>query len=186
MTDLEERIEAAYRQSVASNPYSSLSVLSLCDQAGVSRKMFYRHFKGKNDVLRHIFDRDVVAPQVELCRILSFEKMSAFAPKMERHIFSAIYADRCFYHDVVTSPQGGEDAFKAMTRSAFLKFNLIMLHEYGFKDTPERTDYVASYFADGKASYLTKWIREEFPLTPDEASDLYSSMALPYWKNVLR
>ena len=186
MREIENEVERAYRELIASGvPYTKISVLSICDRAGVTRKVFYKCFKGKDDVLRRAFDRDVVAPQVELCRILSFEKMAKFAPNMERHIFEAVHDDGAFYQAVVSAPQGGEEAFSRMAVAAFTKFNRIMLAEYGYAGTEVKIDYVAAYFAEAKARMLVKWIREGFPLSSEDAADLYSRMALPFWGGML-
>ena len=184
MGDVEKRIEQAYRASVAELPYPSISVVLLCKRAGVSRKMFYKCFKGKDDVLRSIFERDVVAPQAELCRIFTLEKMASFAPNMERHIFELVHRDGDFYRDVVRAAHGGEAAFVGAAAQSFAAFNRVVLDEYGYRGSDTERDYIASYFAEAKAHMLAKWVGEDYPLTPEEASGLYSRMALPFWEGM--
>ena len=184
MTLVERDIERVYRDAVVVQPYSSISVKGLCAQAGVTRKAFYRTYAGKDDVLRQVIDREVVAPQIELCRLLSFDKMAVHAPKMEHRIFEAVQADGVFFRQVALCPRGGERALFETFSGAFVKFNRIMLKEYGYRAPEVQVDYVASYFAEAKACMMVKWVREGFPLSPDEASSLYSRMALPFWKGI--
>lgn len=180
----EDAIERAYRAAVASLPYCKISVKLLCERAQVSRKVFYKHFGGKTDVLKYVFTRDVVSPQVELCRLLSFEKMSEYACNMEERMFAAVYDDGSFYRNVVAAPQGGREAFASSVSASFRDFNQTLLDEFAFCGSDLEADYVAAYFADAKTQMMLKWVEEDFPLSAGEAGELYSRMALPFWRRI--
>lgn len=184
MSDLLGEAERVYREAVAEMPYCSISVKMLCARAGVTRKAFYKTFGCKSDVLRAIFERDVVRPQVELIELLSFDKMRLRAPQMERHMFQAVRDDGAFYRDVVLSPQGGREAFLQAVGDVFRDFNESMLQEYGFKGEAWQRDFAASYFAEAKAYYFLKWIEGDFAERVEDVSALYSRMALPFWKSL--
>ena len=186
MAALEENIEKAFRRAVVDTPYCSISVKGLCEKAGASRKMFYKRFDGKGDLLRHIFFRDVVNPQLELCQLLSFGKMGGFGAQMEQHMFKAVRDDGDFYRNVVNAPQGGEEAFAEAATSALREFDLELLREFGYRGADPKPDYIATFFAEAKARMMTKWIRDDYPLTSDEASTLYSRMTLPFWNNLVK
>ena len=94
MIDPSNKIEAAFRAAVPTTPYSSISVTALCEQAGISRKLFYRRFRGKDDVLHQIFARDVTDPLEELCHLLPLDKSTGFAKGLERRMFAAVLAVR--------------------------------------------------------------------------------------------
>lgn len=186
MNSLETEVERAFRESVGEMPYCSLSVKGLCERAGVSRKMFYKRFGGKGDVLRFIFSRDVVDPQLELCRLLSFEKMGSFGPQMVQHMFRAVVNDGDFYRAVVQAPQGGQGAFAAVASDSLYGFYLVLLREYHYRGADPKPDYIARFFADAEARMMAKWLREDFRLTSEEASMLFSRMALPFWKSLVK
>lgn len=186
MSTLEERVERAFREVVVGTPYCSISVKGLCGSADVSRKMFYKRFDGKGDVLRFIFDRDVVNPQLELCQLLSFEKMASFGPQMVQHMFKAVVEDGDFYRSVVHAPQGGQGAFAIAASDSLYEFYLVLLREFRYRGADPKPDYIARFFADAEARMMAKWLREDFLLTSEEASMLFSRMALPFWKSVVQ
>ena len=165
-------------------PYRSISVKLVCERAGLARKTFYRRFNGKSDVLFLIFDTEIVQPELELCRLLTFGKMNSHAPLMERHMFGAVAQDGAFYRALVSTSEGA-DAFFQVARRAFADFNAEMLREAGFDGTPGRADLVADYFAGAKALFMQKWVSEGFAVSADDVADLYSRMALPFWRELV-
>lgn len=183
-TEILASVERAYRDAVSATPYSSISVKHLCEEAGVTRKAFYKRFDGKSDVLRRVFERDVVQPAVELCRLLSFGRMSRLAPEMERHMLQAVLDDGAFYRDVVAAPQGGREAFMRVASASFHDFNQLMLGEYGYSGEPWQVECVSAYFANAKASFLVGWIEGGYCVPVGELGRLYVEMALPFWSSL--
>lgn len=39
-------------------PYNKISVVDICDKAGIGRATFYRHFKSKEDIIIYYFNRN--------------------------------------------------------------------------------------------------------------------------------
>ena len=184
MSELFEAIEVSFRKAISNTSYRSISVKDLCEDANVSRKAFYNEFDGRTDVLRRIFDRDVVHPAVELCSLLSFERMSKYAKEMEKHMFEAVRNDGEFYRDVVLAPMGGEEAFLRATKQSFHEFNLFLLDEFGYSGDSHRTEAIASFFALGKAGYIVEWIKAGYDPSAEEASAVLSTMVLPFWRSL--
>lgn len=184
MSELFTAIEGALRDAVTRSSWRSISVKELCAEAQVTRKAFYKQLDGRSDVLRRILDRDVVHPAVELCTLLPFERMRKLAPEMERHMFAAVLEDGRFYRDVVNAAPGGEEAFKDAATSAFRAFNLFMLEELDYAGGSRQAEAVASYFAEGKAGYIARWIKSDYEASVDDVSSLYSAMVLPFWRSL--
>ena len=182
MADLLDGIESALRGVVTDLPYCSISVKLLCERAGVTRKAFYKRFRGKHDVIRTIFARDVVNPELELMKNLSLAKMRQNVPQMERRMFQSVRGDGDFYGALVSAPRGGRYAFLNAARSVFRDFNEAIMREYGFGGEPWQFDYVATYFADAKSAYLLHWIESGFPIEVEKASEFYARMAQPFWR----
>ena len=177
-------MEEAYRQSVVDTPYCSISVKSLCEKAGITRKAFYKRFGSKGDVLRAVFERDVIRPQIELIELLSFQKMRLRAPQMEQHMLQAVFDDGAFYRNVVTAPQGGREAFLKAASKAFYDFDKKMLDEFHYHADEWQAESTARFFAHGKAHYFLDWIEGDFSVSVDDASKLYSRMVLPFWSSL--
>lgn len=184
MPERMDGVESALRDAVAEMPYCSISVKFLCEQAGVTRKAFYKRFGGKGDVLRAIFERDVVSPEVELIELLSFEKMRSRAERMEERMFQAVLDDGGFYRDLVCAPQGGRGAFMTAAVDALRDFNLMLLDKHDFKGDEWQFGYVASFYANAKARVILDWVESGFAVPSGEVSRLYSRMALPFWKSL--
>ena len=184
VSSLMDGIEGAFRDAVLDMPYCSISVKLLCENAGVTRKAFYRRFGGKGDVLRAVFERDVVAPQAEVIELLSSSQAHLHSEKMEARMFRAVLDDGDFYRALVAAPRGGRGAFMVAAVSAFRDFNMMMLDKYGFKGEAWQPDYVASFYANAKARVILDWIESDFSVSVEDISGLYSRMALPFWNSL--
>ena len=182
--ELEQEIESAYRLAVFEMPYRSVSVKGLCEQLGITRKVFYRRFNGKDDVLRWIFDRDIVNPQLELYSLLSYGKVSTLAPNLEQRMYEAVLADGDFYRAFIGQEQTGREVFLEVTSAAFRAFNRKLLEYSKFKGSAAEAEYVASFFAIGRASSLLEWICNGFDLLPEEMSAAYLRVVKPFWETV--
>ena len=55
----QRRIEECLLSAMRDKPFGEISVSSLCEQTGLSRKTFYRLFEGKQDVLDSLIDRTI-------------------------------------------------------------------------------------------------------------------------------
>ena len=53
-------LEKTLLQTMAQQPYSEISVSFLCEEAGLSRKTFYRLFNNKDDVLTALIDHTLI------------------------------------------------------------------------------------------------------------------------------
>lgn len=163
-------------------PYSSISVKHLCEQANLSRKVFYRYYNGKLDVLTSIFRRDVLQPTLDLCELLSFEKIWPRAASTEQHMFQAVYDDREFYGNVARAPQGGEEAFLKAAGLVFAEWCRFVLQKQRYPERSWQTAYIVSFFSHAKAHYLLDWLLDDCTPSVEEAAGLFSDMALPFWR----
>jgi len=184
--ELEQAIESAYRSAVFEMPYRSVSVKGLCEQLGITRKVFYRRFDGKDDVFRWLFDRDVVNPQLELYGLLTYGKVSVLASNLEQRVYDAVFADGDFYRAFIGQEQTGREAFLEVTSAAFRAFNGKLLEYAEFKGSAAEAEYVASFFAIGRAFSLLQWICNGFDLQPEEMSAAYLRVVKPFWETVVR
>ena len=184
MPERMDEVERALRDAVTEMPYCSVSVKLLCERAGITRKAFYKRFGGKGDVLRAVFERDVVSPEVELIELMSFEKMRTRAEKMEERMFQSVRDDGEFYRALVAAPQGGRGAFMEAAVGSFYDFNLMLLEKTNFKGDPWQLGYVASFYANAKARVILDWIEGGFEVPVEDVSRLYSRMALPFWRSL--
>ena len=55
----QRRIEECLLSAMRDKPFGEISVSSLCEQTGLSRKTFYRLFESKQDVLDSLIDRTI-------------------------------------------------------------------------------------------------------------------------------
>ena len=176
-------IERAYRSEVSSLPYSSVSVKRLCEDARVSRKVFYSRYKSKDDILLRIFYRDVVAPQLELCRLLTFENLLEYAPITAKRMFTAVHNDRFFYSSLATGM--GRQALEWAMTTSFEEFNHFLLGESGFKGSETEQDYIVTLVVSAKTGMLLRWLDEGSVLAPDEITKVFLQVMLPFWKGLI-
>lgn len=109
----QRRMEECLLSVMRDKPFAVISVSSLCEQTGLSRKTFYRLFESKQDVLDSLIDRAIrdyirfslpqqaAVPEVSP-ELLSFyhywQEQRDLLDALSKNGFSTMLYDRCIRH----------------------------------------------------------------------------------------
>ena len=186
MNDVIQAIEQSFRDLLCEKQYRSVTVKDICERAHVSRKTFYSNFHDKEDIVAYIFKRDVIQPLSSINAVFSHEEAKELTPIIQRKIYQAIRDDGAYYRNLVVSSKGHDDTFVRVVTRAIYEFDREILRAIGFKGDDAHADYISYFYSSSQAMFMQKWIYDNFSLTVDELSRLYSSMTLEFWKTVSR
>ena len=184
MNDVVRAVEQSFRDLLCDKRYRSVAVKDICERAHVSRKTFYSNFRDKEDIVAYIFKRDVIQPLRQVNAVFTPDEAKDLTQMIQSKIYRAIYDDREYYRNLVVAMKGHDDTFIRVATNAIYEFDREVLDHVGFKGDDEHADYISYFYASSQAMLMQKWICDNYPLSVDELSRLYSSMTLEFWKTV--
>lgn len=179
---VEERIESSFRGLLARMPYRKITVSAICEEAGIARKTFYVHYTDKEDLISHIFKRDVVSTQSQLRELLPRDYAVENALMFNVRLYQSLLAEKDFYSRLVGPMRGVDDTFLRVATNAIYEYNIAVLDERGAELPAWERDYTAYFFASSQAMLMQKWISDGMEVSPEHLGELYNRMAVGYWR----
>ncbi len=184
MNDVVRAVEQSFRELLYDKRYKSITVKDICERACVSRKTFYANFHDKEDIVAYIFKRDVIQPLHHINAVFTVDEAKSMTPTIQTKIYQPIFDDREYYRNLVVSMKGHDDTFIRVATNAIYEFDREVLERIDFKGDEQHADYISYFYASSQAMLMQKWIYDNFVLSVEELSRLYTSMTLEFWKTV--
>ena len=166
-------------------PFGSISIEAICASCGMSRKIFYYHFKDKFDLVNWIFDTEFVAVVEEKVKKDSSRKAlenETAADKVAREweelirILYIFYDNRDFYKKafLIEGQNSFEEHFRTFCYPVFEKELQIVF------DEGELTDFQVIFFTDAILCSVRRWLTAQQPMMPEDyAKNLLASIIVP-------
>lgn len=140
-------------------PFQKLSIQQICDEAGVSRRNFYRYFPDKYALLGFIYERDLGKRLPTDNTLLIHD----YVP----YLCGAMYEDRKFYANAFAV--SGQNSLRAFCRDRmYPKF----MHDYGdvfLSDVSAR--FYVDHFTEAIFDRILLWLKSEPCMPPDEFAE---------------
>lgn len=152
---LAESLKALMRKT----SFNKISVESICEGAGISRRNFYRHFLDKYELLNWIYYEDFVKEVNQR----HYSRSLDLFPDVCREL----YSDRAFYNN----------AFDVSGQNSFRSFCTDQLYPYLFKDLePAFSSKAESHFyidliTNAVFDRFQSWLSSEPCMSPEEFVD---------------
>lgn len=157
LEDLETRIKDAYRQKACQIPLNKITVASLCDELGISRKAFYTRFESRELVLDAILYDDLVDPIIRTYPILRRSVDSDTSSQiLNEQVYRSIAENREFYTRLVSLNE--ESLVNHALQKCFNKAQDFS-REFGDVQESEEYGYAACFLAAGQAAVIMRWLR---------------------------
>ncbi len=160
-TYVKEQITKAMLKMLDSKTIADISVRDLCNEAGVGRASFYRHYEAKEDVVSEYAGALIKEWGEE------FENDPASSPY---NVFGSLFAHYKKYA-------------KFYTMLCCQNMSYLMLHTIKEKvglvaELPNEEAYGKAFFAFGLYGWVLEWIRRGMKETPDEINRILSRNAV--------
>ena len=159
----DEAIKRGFRKLLETNPPSSVTIIDICNEAGVSRRAFYNLFADRNDVIEHILDDDIVKPVHTLNDLFGIGTLKTSPLLITERVYTNLYNNKNYYISLVSQEN---------TRHVFVDLvikkcrNLVDdLFRQSVLPEEERL-YIAYLVASAHAMVLQRWISEGMTTSP--------------------
>ena len=162
---VEQKLAETLIELLNSKSLDEISVRELCNQAGVGRASFYRHYQSKEEILeRHA--HSLIQKWAEV-----FESSSDSRPwNVFESLFRHLKEHQAFYRALHKT--GKDSILRAAIRT---KIGLT-------SDLSNKDAYQKVFFADGISGWIEEWIDRGMPETPEELNvqlSQYFTQVLP-------
>lgn len=96
------RLSDTFFELMAEMPFDSITVLRICDRAGVHRATFYKHFIDKQDFVNFCFEKKLEALELETDTLLIANDNTALIEYTEfcKRIINFVYENRSIIADM--------------------------------------------------------------------------------------
>lgn len=165
MADAEEKIRTALMALVERFPYDAISVQGICDEAGLSRKTFSRHFSTKEDVVFDQLKTDLATPTTAILDLLPAGSFADSETVMLKICYGNFYAHRDLYRKVADTLGMAWLMERVMAVGRLIG---TQPYEEDGIDNRRELDFVITLYSGVTAAALRWWMENDFALTTDE------------------
>ena len=171
----QQKIMAALAELLEKFPYNSVSVQSICDTAGLSRKTFGRYYQSKEDVVIEQIRVDFAEPIRTLLSVMSFKGVENSTQLLYKRSYEQFYAHREYYQKVIEAL--GIMWFVQQHMNATLSLGDVPYSEdaIGAENVPGENleaDFVQHFYSGVGALGLKWWIEHDFCISAEEMAAL--------------
>lgn len=181
--DVDKRVERTRRllmdsllELMAEKPYSKISVANICQHSGVARPTFYLHYHSKDGLLRGYIERMFLQFYAEV------ESSLTASPNVDPLIAEIMF--RQWFDNARFAKLLVEADVEALMLAEFKLYvgrvmeGYINAHEALIKDRSQ-IHYVIDFLTGASFMVIVRWIKEDFPMTPQEMGRLYADLIRP-------
>lgn len=178
-----DSIIETFRKAVLGGAYRSVTVSSICRDAGISRNTFYRYFHDRREIIAAIFDENVIEPMRSLNVLLPVKTAFKNTTFIQEGYYEAIKEDGDFYLGLVSPVHSENYEFVSALCKVLIKWNCEVLKKVGFSGAEWERDYIARYFSVSQAAVTEQWLVDGMDVPVADLARLFARLANPYWDN---
>lgn len=152
-----DKIESAFFGLMRERRFSEISVIDICEAAGVARKTFYRNFESKAQVIEYKADKEFAAFMKQ------FNPETVDTRVMYLYVYERILEDKPF-----AAAMRDETVIGILTEKIVEYFETIFenLQHNAPMFEPRLGGYYVRFFAVGLESLLKSWIEDDCKTPP--------------------
>ncbi|KZZ41144.1 MAG: TetR/AcrR family transcriptional regulator [Saccharospirillaceae bacterium] len=181
--DVDKRVERTRRllmdsllELMAEQPYGKISVANVCQHSGVARPTFYLHYHSKDDLLRGYIERMFLQFYAEV------EPSLRASPNVDPQIAEIMFrqwSDNARFAKLLV-----EADVEALMLAEFKLYvgrvmeGYINAHAALIKDRSQ-VNYVVDFLTGASFMVVVRWIKEDFPISPQDMGRLYADLVRP-------
>ena len=167
----------SFRQLVIMKEFEKLTVAEICEQANVSRKTFYTHFKDKNDIIEQIVLHSLSQPFKEMRKLYTLHDLPSTL--LMEWLYQRIYEDKEFYANI--SSFTGQNSLQEFVLKHTTEMLETILESVDMSEVDK--EYTVYFYAASHTLLLIKWICDGMIISPKKMAGFYDKWTIPIWKN---
>lgn len=167
----------SFRQLVTMKEFEKLTVAEICEQANVSRKTFYTHFKDKNDIIEQIVLHSLSQPFKEMRKLYTLHDLPSTL--LMEWLYQRIYEDKEFYANI--SSFTGQNSLQEFVLKHTTEMLETILESVDMSEVDK--EYTVYFYAASHTLLLIKWICDGMIISPKKMAGFYDKWTIPIWKN---
>lgn len=158
-----EKIIEKYIELVLKRKNANIPVTEICDEVGICRKTFYRHFRDRYAIIEDIFINDIEVPLRVSLRINAENKYYT------QMVYQSFLNKKDFY--VIAIKEEGSNSLFENIISRLIELNYESLPQIGCSGS--ELEYLAFKFSSTQALLLKKWIQGGMKESPEFMARIY-------------
>ena len=188
-----QKIAESFRDLIVNKcvPYEKIAVYQICDQAMVSRKTFYVHFKSKADLVDFIVYENIISKLINMddaaVALMKNPSMLSTLPEaVNQLVYKELSEDQEFYSRLCCKAGTLDSPLVESLIKNIQQLNLRMLEKIGYNGPEWMRDYISYFHAAGNAVLIQRWIRRGMKESPEELAVLFNQMTTPHWLSLAK
>lgn len=176
-----ESIIEAFTQLLGEKPYDQITVLEICKRAGVSNKSLYRHFDGKQAIVREIIREDWTAPVYKVREALPLDTIPSATSMMVERSYQLVHDRRQLYRNLLLNYDRAQ--LDADFKDVLSEFNADVFSRNGIGGT--ELSFVVMIFSAMQTPILHWWLLENEDVSPKEVARYHVDWSFGRWRELM-
>ena len=158
----EDKIIKSFKKLVNEYSFDKITVTMIAEDVGISRPIFYRHFKDKYDLINWYFD--VLAQ-------MSFKQMGISLTLREGLIkkFEFIKGEGQFFAAAFSSES--QNCLMEYDYQCIYQFYCDIIHKQGADKIPEELEFLLRMYCRGSIAMTVEWATTGMKMSPEQLAD---------------
>ena len=174
---VEDRIKDTYRAMICEMPLGKITVSSLCERVGVSRKTFYTHFTDLEAVLDAVLSDDLIEPLSKIYPLSLSMGEDVSSRLLNELSYKSLLTHKDFYLHIVTRNE--ERLFVRALQRCLRKAQDYANVYLGDPEHDEQYEYASRFLAAGQAAIILNWIRTGMDTPTSSLGEWFNTWSLP-------
>lgn len=165
-----DKLYAAFFELLAEKPFSSISILDICEKANIHRATFYKHFVDKQDFISFCCNRllDTLNLTNDVNLLDESDESKTMYINICRKVINFVYENKSFIADITSSPGAhifAESFLNSFTDMFEKRLNKVVQNG-GTILSP--IPMLSTFYAGGIVSLLKWWVLDGEKYTKDD------------------
>ncbi len=149
----------AVKSLLEKRQFDDITVQNILDEAGVSRKTFYRYFSDKYDLVNTYYNDYIMESVISKSKIQNYYEISL-------DIFNFIKDNQKYFKNAMSSEKDG-NLFDFLYKTAIDGYSDYYFETYSTREMDEETKFKMEVFAHQSVFCVKKWVNEGCKIPPE-------------------
>lgn len=175
-----EIIKETFCKLLEKKPYDKITVSEICQKSHVSSKTFYKHYDGKQGLVRALMYDDWAGPIKQVREVLPLDRIRSATQLMIEQSFERIWKKRAVYRNLF-SHYGRTELADDIT-AVLAPLNRHVYKRYNF--TEEEYEFVTQLFSSFHIPLIHWWLTKREDIPPERMARYFNTWCFGHWRDI--